>query len=171
MTQAPQGDTNMHIYRTPIRTVLLVLLVLLGLVACQSTATFFVGRTVEPALQIPLTAAPTQSGVWQTFDVVIHYDLVTDGDQLALTGNAELGEHYKRLYNRVGHLDLYLFLLDDNAAVLETASLTGSMFNGTEDEITIKANLLRPERLRAISFGYRGSVTSLDSQASFDELP
>mgnify|MGYP001194567041 CR=1 FL=1 len=155
----------------PTRMLILATVILSGLFACQNPATFFVGRPVEPILQIPITTAPTQNGVWQTFDLVINYTLYNNDDQIEVTGRAELGEHYQRLYNRVTQLDLYLFLLDGNAAVLKTIPLNGSLLRSTGEEITINTTVLKPVGLKALSFGYRGSVTSLDSHTSFDELP
>ncbi len=155
----------------PARILLLATVTLCGLFACQNPATFFVGRPVEPILQIPITTAATQNGVWETFDLVINYTLYNNGDQIEVTGKAELGEHYQRLYNRVTQLDLYLFLLDGNAAVLKTIPLNGSLLRSTGEEITINTTALKPAGLKALSFGYRGSVASLDSHTSFDELP
>jgi len=161
----------MFLHTFKARMLLLATVILCGLFACQSPATFFVGRSVDPTLQIPLTTALAQNGTWQTFDLVINYTLHNNDDQIEITGKAELGEHYQRLYNRVTQLDLYLFLLDSNAAVLETLPLTGSLLGGTDEQININATIPRIAGLKALTFGYRGSVNSIDSHTSFDELP
>ncbi len=150
---------------------LLLCLALASLVACQSVGSFFVGRSVEPNLRVPLTAASPQTGTWQTFDLTIRYSVRKHADSLDISGHAELGEHYQTLYTRLKRLDVYLFFLNSDAQVLETVALSSGLSSDINQQMRFNHSLRLPPGTTDISFGYRGEVTSLDSYASFDELP
>jgi hypothetical protein len=152
-------------------TGLFLIVALAGLFGCQSVSSFFVGETVEPELGVPLTAGVLQKGTWKTFDVVISYSAEMGADRLDIYGHAGLGEHHRMMYDSLKHLDVYLFFLNNDSAVLETVLLATNLSSSIDQQVEFMKILPLPPGTRAISFGYRGATTSLDGNASFDELP
>lgn len=150
--------------------VLSLLVVAAGLFACQSVSSFFVGRTVSEHLRIPLAENTVQNGTWETFDLVINYSVESRGDKMTISGQTELGEHYQRMYERLNRLEVYLFLLNGESAVLETVQLASALTTRTDQRMDFRKSLPLPAGTRAISFGYRGEATSMDGHSSFDSL-
>ena len=145
--------------------------VLILLTGCQATKDYYVGNRVESNLTIPLTIGHSTSGLWQTFEMEIHYSAHMDHEYLDLSGQGSLGEHYRQMYDKVQQLEVYVFFLDGKSAVLKTAVLDPVLIMRTEQKFNFKKTLPLPPGTKAISFGYRGKVSSFEDTTYFYELP
>lgn len=151
---------------------LLLIILPMTLTGCQSAANYFAGTRVEPNLQVPLHPGESKSGVWQTFEMIIQYSADMGQENLRISGQAQLSQHYQLLYHRLSRFDLYLFLLDGESRVLKTVSLHPGLLLDTEDEIPFDRTIALPARTEAISFGYSGKVDSSEDDTDiFWELP
>jgi len=150
---------------------LFLVMTLTGLVGCQSVSTFFVGRPVDKTLTIVLPEGQIRNGTWNTFDVVIDYSANKHDGQLDLSGSVRLTDRYGILYESLNRLDVYLFLLNSDGNILKTVALTGALSTTIDQRLNFSQRLALPAGTSAISFGYRGKVSSMDGGATFDELP
>lgn len=139
-------------------TAMFLVVALVGLFGCQSVSSYFVGRTVEPELRIPLTVGASQKGTWKTFDILVNYSVEMNVETLSITGHAELGDHYQAIYNRIAYLNVYLFFLDDASTVLETVLLARSLSTNIDGLFNFDKKLTLPHKATMIAFGYDGEV-------------
>jgi hypothetical protein len=156
--------------KTKLACLLLACLVSLAL-ACVDTAMLYRDATVTSVPVVALQEGSTVAGRWETFDLVIDYKYVKRGDSLELSGQAGLSEHYRMNYAGVSRMQSYLFFLDQDARVLETAVFVKAWTSGIEDIQEFSATHRVPAGTTGISFGYSGTVDGMDSIASFYELP
>lgn len=148
-----------------------VICVILLLAGCQSLATFHLGQHVLPADSTPLQAGGPHQGVSDNFEMVIPYTYEYRDNSLEIASAARLGEHYRSLYSRLNRLDIYLYFLDADYAVIATALLANAASLAVEDQIDFKRRLAVPPRTTAFSFGYQGQVSELEDFATFDKRP
>ena len=65
---------------------------------------------------------------------------------------------------------VYLFLLDADAIILQTAEIQAFLMS-TEDKFTFNIPFKANESMKGFSFGYRGVASDMDGQTYFDSLP
>ena len=145
-------------------------IITLLLSGCLSPQELYLGNKVETE-QVALVRGVPQSGTWQTFDLNIAYNYLTTAENIDISGQAELGDHQKMVYDRVRSLDIYLFFLDPEARVLLTEPLNRTFGGTTDQKMTFKRSYKIPSGTVALSFGYSGKVEELDSQMYFYQLP
>lgn len=138
--------------------------------ACVETAMLYRGATVSSVPVVALQEGPPVAGRWETFEMAIDYTYQRNGDNLELSGQARLSQHYRDNYGGVTRMQTYLFFLDQDARVLETVSIV-TPWNGIEDAQKFSNSFTMPAGTTAISFGYSGAVNGMDGDASFYELP
>ena len=138
--------------------------------ACVETAMLYRGATVSSVPVVAQQEGTPVAGRWETFEMAIDYTYQRDGDNLELSGQAALGQHYQMNYTGVLRMQTYLFFLDRDARVLETFSIV-TPWSGIEDAQKFSKSYPMPAGTTAISFGYSGSVNSMDSTSSFYKLP
>lgn len=156
----------------PVRTVLLIVICILALLVsgCLPTQALYIGNKVT-AEKIALSKDASQVGSWETFDIKIAYKFAVKGDLLEISGQAELGDHQKMVYDHVRSLDIYLFFLDHDSRVLLTEPLDRSFGGSTEQTALFTRSYKIPPGSKALSFGYSGQVAEQDGQMSFYLLP
>lgn len=140
------------------------------LMACTPVAELYRGKPVDAPDIVWLKPAGTDAGNWQTFDLSIDYQYAQDGTSLDVSGQGRLGQHYQLIYDGVRFLTVYLFLLDGDGRVLETAELPVFLWN-TEDTFDFKRRLNVTDLVKGLSFGYRGQAYELQDTSYFDHLP
>ncbi|MBW2474858.1 MAG: hypothetical protein JRE56_09725 [Deltaproteobacteria bacterium] len=138
---------------------------------CVETAMLYHGAHVTSVPVVALQEGPSVAGRWETFDMTIDYKYQRNGDNLELSGQAALSQHYQMNYASVLRMQTYLFFLDQDARVLETAFFVTPWSSGVEDIQEFSKSYPMPFGTTALSFGYSGSVNGMDSTASFYELP
>lgn len=145
---------------------LLSLIVLAGLIlsGCQSTATFYQGYKAEDKNVIPLTGQAAQ-GSWETFDVNLIYRAEQSGNMLNVDGTVNFSFYHTANISRIRNLSLYLFLLDEDAQVLETELLIRTGLTQPEDQLSFAGNLAIPAEARSFAFGYRGQAHGDDNDS------
>lgn len=126
---------------------------------CIQTSRMYYGNTVSPDKVISIQNVGSHKGYVETFDVVINYEFVRDGEVLELVGQAALSERNQLLYASLRKLFVYLFFLDENSRVLETVSLTGALTGDTYERLGFSRTLKVPAGAVGISFGYSGTVS------------
>ena len=154
------------------RSFLLIVFCLLALLisGCLQTQELYIGNKVT-AEKVALGKEDPQVGTWETFDLKIAYEFVVNGQNLDISGQIELGDHQKMVYDRVRSLDVYLFFLDHDSRVLLTQPLDRSFQGGTQWTESFTRSYEIPDGTKALSFGYSGQVTEQDGQLSFWLLP
>ena len=141
-----------------------------ALTGCVPTTELYIGKPVTAAPVIELQKDAKAAGTWQTFDMTVNYTYAVKAGLLEIAGQGELSQHYQMTYDVVKTLRVYLFLLDGNGFVLETADIP-AFLTSTEDKFTFSKTFKDSESVRGLSFGYRGVATDMDGQASFYSLP
>jgi len=156
----------------PVRTVLLIVICTLALLVsgCLPPQALYIGNQVT-AEKVALSKDASQVGTWETFDLKIAYKFAVKGDILEISGQAELGDHQKMVYDHVRSLDIYLFFLDHDSRVLLTEPLDRSFRGSTERTLFFTRSYKIPDGTKALSFGYSGQVAEQDGQMSFYLLP
>ncbi|SHH95343.1 hypothetical protein [Desulfofustis glycolicus] len=138
---------------------------LLLLSACQMTSSPpFQDRYYDAQEAIPLKAGTVQESTWQTFDVVIDYRYQATADTIEVNGAAALGRHYQDLYERLTKLDVYLFLLDDTARVLQSRKIAQALASETDTVLTFSETIALPPGANHLAFGYEGRVQASDPE-------
>ncbi|TNF51636.1 MAG: hypothetical protein EP304_00310, partial [Deltaproteobacteria bacterium] len=84
------------------RTFLLTVSCLLALLVsgCLQTQELYIGNKVT-AEKVEIKKDGPQVGIWETFDLKIAYEFVVNGQNLDISGQIELGDHQKMVYDRV----------------------------------------------------------------------
>ena len=154
------------------RIVLLIFFCSLILVVsgCLQTQELYIGNKVT-AEKIALGKDAPQAGAWETFDLKIAYEFVVKGQDLDISGQIELGDHQKMVYDYVRFLDIYIFFLDHDSRVLLTEALDSSFASSVDRTVLFKRSYKIPDGTEALSFGYSGKVEEQDGQMSFYLLP
>ena len=154
------------------RTSLLIFscLLVLFVSGCLQTQEHYIGNKVT-AEKVELRKDAPQVGTWETFDLKIAYEFVVKGQDLDISGQAELGDHQKMVYDNVRSLDIYLFFLDHDSRVLLTEPLDRSFAGSTEQRVSFTRSYEIPVGAKALSFGYSGQVEEQDGQMTFYLLP
>jgi hypothetical protein len=139
--------------------------------ACVETAMLYRGATVSSVPVVALQEGPPVAGRWETFDLAIDYTYQRNGDNLELSGQAALSQHYQMNYSGVLRMQTYLFFLDRDARVLETAFFVTPWTSDVEDIQKFSKSYPMPAGTTGLSFGYSGAVNAMDGNASFYKLP
>ena len=138
---------------------------------CVETAAMFHGNAVSPVYVVTLQENAPVAGRWETFDLIIDYEAIRDGDVLEIKGQAALSQHYQIVYDRVRYLIVYLFFVDENGRVLETIDFVDNLGGSPEDILQFAKFYKIPPGTTGISFGYSGKVMDWESMKSFYLLP
>jgi len=137
---------------------------------CIQTQALYIGNKVT-AEKIALGEDAPQVGTWETFDLKIAYEFVVKDQDLDISGQIELGDHQKMVYDYVRSLDIYLFFLDNDSRVLLTEPLDRTFRGSTQRTEPFARTYKIPAGAKALSFGYSGQVAEQDGQMSFYLLP
>lgn len=139
--------------------------------ACASVApsTMFIGNRVSS----PVVALQQRSSAdsWQTFDIKIDFAGTLSGDRYAISGTAELGQHYQMNYANLRDLRVFLFFVDDRTRVLAATLLARSLTGDIDEALPFNRSLAVPAGTAGITFGYDGQVREMEASTSFYLLP
>ena len=149
----------------------LILCILFTSTSCVVIHDMYHGNAVASEDIVVLQIGEEQVASWETFDVIINLSYGLNGDNLELLGEGQLGAHYSSVYTHIRSLTVYLFLLDKQGHVLETLPVGTTSMWSTDDKFTINQSIKLPELTTGLSFGYNGTVSEFDSNASFSKLP
>lgn len=138
---------------------------------CTDTSMLYQGAPVTSVPIVTLQEGVPVAGRWETFDLVIDYTYKKNNDKLEIAGQARLGDHYRENYEGISRMQTYLFFLDQDARVLETAFFVTPWSGSNEDIQEFSKFYTVPASTTGISFGYSGAVNGMDGSASFYELP
>jgi hypothetical protein len=133
-------------------------LMLLALVGCQSSATFYRGYQADTANVAPLAQVAEQQGRWETFDLDLNYRYRYADRMLDISGAIDLGLYHEINTRLIRSLNVYLFFVDDQARVLETAWLVRSARFRPEESLSFAKSLKVPAGTAALAFGYDGEA-------------
>ena len=137
---------------------------------CLQTQELYIGNKVT-AEKIALGKDSPQVGTWETFDLKIAYEFVVKGQDLDISGQIELGDHQKMVYDNVRSLYIFLFFLDHDSRVLLTEPLDRTFMGSTQQTVSFTRSYKVPAGAKALSFGYSGKVAEQDGQMTFYLLP
>jgi hypothetical protein len=138
---------------------------------CVEFAMLYHGKTVSNVPVVALQEGGPVTGQWKTFDLVIDYEYIKKGDNLDISGKAALSQHYQMTYEWLVSMRTYIFFLDKDSRVLETANFAAAWSGSTQDPQNFSESYKIPQGTAGISFGYSGQVRDERSGYNFYELP
>lgn len=150
-------------------------ILLIGLSGCQvqNISSYYVGLQTNPNESLSLAKEGVRSGQWETFDLLIDYQYQRENHSLKISGDTTFSNYYQMNMGTLRNLELFLFFLDTESKVLETARILRGLGRDLYESRHFEKTLEIPESARAISFGYRGSAREEQWQRIewFDHLP
>jgi hypothetical protein len=154
----------------------LMVISLVSIVACQGSLFSYRGSTVKPYRRINLLEDGLYKGSWQTFDLTIEYQYEIKADMLHLSGVAELGDHYKSLYEILSYLYITVYFLDTDGKVMEEKLILNTPSPYIDDNFLFNHHLKIPPGTASITLGYMGGVGGGGGDtggggASFSKVP
>jgi hypothetical protein len=129
------------------------------------------GKTVSSAPVVALQEGRSTTGEWKTSDVKIDYEFIQKGDDLEISGQATLSQSNQMLYSIISRMDAYIFFLDKNSRVIETAYFVDEWATSTQDIQNFSKSYRVPTGTTGFSFGYSGELKGLGSTETIYELP
>lgn len=142
--------------------VALLILASFILTGCQSTESFYRGYQAQNDSISQLSTDGTQQGYWKTFDIDMSYQYDYADNVLNISGALALGLYYEMNISRIKSMDIFLFFLDDESKVLQTAYISRSMINWPDEGLLFTKSINVPAGAKAIAFGYRGKALGDD---------
>lgn len=149
----------------------LLCLLALAVSGCIETSAMYHDNQVQTGQVATLQAGGDQSDTWVTFDLSIDYRYRYDAELLEMSGQVNLSEHYQMNYATLKYLQVYLFFLDKDSRVLETAALNIPQSGSVHDSQSFSQSFRVPPATVAISFGYSGEAGGRKDNKSFYLLP
>ena len=138
---------------------------------CVELAVMYNGKAVSKVPVIALQEGGSIKGRWETFDLIIDYQYIKKGDRLEISGQTALTQHYQMIYDQLSRMRAYIFFLDQNSRVLETAPFADAWPSSTQDIQDFSESYTVPQGTTKISFGYSGQVRDGKTLESFYKLP
>lgn len=138
---------------------------------CVETPMLYHGNAVS---SVPVVAMQEGSSIaerWETFDLIIDYKYIKKGDRFEISGQAALSQHYQMAYDGITRMDVYIFFLDKDSRVLETAFLVNTWLGNIRDSQDVSKSYKVPIGTTGISFGYSGEVSTDMGNKAFYALP
>lgn len=137
----------------------------------QNISSYYQGLLVNQTESLPLPDKELQNGIWKTYDLLLDYQYQTEGNSLRISGSTVLSDFYQINMTFLRRLDLFLFFLDKDSRVLETAQLLKVMSSSLDSPLTFKKTVQIPQATKAIAFGYNGVARNGRDLTRFELLP
>jgi len=137
------------------------------LAGCASLFSFE-GQATKPENRIPVEDGGPYKGVWETYDVIVSYEYKKDGQNLLLTGEANLAGHLTRGFPVIDFFYIHAHLLDENGTIISSKKLLSARnreYNYFYDPSFNHTILMPPEAL-SLAFSYSGRVRDSGSSRS-----
>jgi hypothetical protein len=93
------------------------------------------------------------------------------GDRFEISGQAALSQHYQMTYDGISKMYVYIFFLDKDSRVLETAYLVNPWTGNTQDIQDFSKSYKVPNGTTGFSFGYSGEASEDLGNMTFYALP
>jgi hypothetical protein len=138
---------------------------------CVKTPMLYHGNTVTSAPVVSLVEGGPIMGEWKTTDVTIDYKYFKKGNNFEISGQASLSQTNQMLYSIVQQMDSYIFFLDKNSRIIETANFIEEWTSGTQDIQNFSKSFKVPTGTTGFSFGYSGELKDVNSTVSIYQLP
>ena len=138
---------------------------------CIEIPMLFHGNTVSSVPVVALLEGSPAAGSWETFDLIIDYKYMKQGDRFEISGQAALSQHYQMTYDGISKMYVYIFFLDKDSRVLETAYLVNPWTGNTQDIQDFSKSYKVPNGTTGVSFGYSGEVSEDLGNNIFYALP
>ena len=137
---------------------------------CIEIPMLFHGNTVSSVPVVDLLEGPA-AGRWETFDLIIDYKYIKQGDRFEISGQAALSQHYQMTYDGISRMYVYIFFLDKDSRVLETAYLVNAWAGNTQDIQNFSKSYKVPNGTTGVSFGYSGEASGDLGNTTFYAMP
>ena len=138
---------------------------------CAEIPMLYHGNTVSSVPVVAMQEGSSTAGIWETFDLIIDYKYIKKGDSFEISGQAALSQHYQMTYDGLTRMYVYIFFLDKDSRVLETAFLVNALSGNTRDIQDFSKSYKVPIGTTGISFGYSGEVSTDKGNMAFYKLP
>ena len=138
---------------------------------CVEIPMMYHGNTVSSVPVVAMQEGSSRAGIWETFDLIIDYKYIKKGDSFEISGQAALSQHYQMTYDGISRMYVYIFFLDKNSRVLETAYLVTAWTGNTQDIQDFSKSYKVPNGTIGVSFGYSGEVSEDLGNKTFYKLP
>ncbi len=146
------------------------ILLLAGLIACQSGLTSYHGKTVVPDNRFELPAGAPHKGSWQTRDLLVEFQYLREQQDLQISGLVK-PQDYLRHFDRLKYLFFSVHFVDAGGKVLVDKVIISAGYRvAMPEKMAFKANLKVPPDSTAIAFSYMGDayLSGADSIGSSD---
>ncbi len=138
---------------------------------CVKTTMLYHGNTVTSAPVVALLEGGPTTGIWKTSDVTIYYKYIKKGDDFDISGQASLSQSNQMLYSNISKMYSYIFFLDINSQVIETANFVVAWTDSTQDNQDFSKSYKVPTGTTGFSFGYSGKLVDELSTETIYKLP
>ena len=140
------------------RIIIFISLSLLSLLACTTTQELFRGKIAKQADRIHIISSDTDSGVWNTNELSVHYTYTSLPDHLNLTGYISISEYITNSYPKIRSLSVLVSFLDSKGTVVSTHHINSlySVNSNPPEKITFNATVSLPVEAVAFCFSYSG---------------
>ncbi|MBN1636624.1 MAG: hypothetical protein JW920_08925 [Deltaproteobacteria bacterium] len=141
-----------------IRVIIFISLSLFSLLACTTTQELYRGETAKQAERIHIISGATDSGVWNTNELAVHYTYTSLPDQLTLGGYISISEYITNSYQKIRSLSLLVSFLDTKGIVISTHHINPlySVNASPPEKMTFHATVSLPVEAAAFCFSYSG---------------
>ena len=133
------------------------LLLLLTLIACQSSQFSYRGKEVVEESRIVLKQGGPHEGVWKTKDFTFNYTYTREAGKLKISGDLILDDYYWNMEI----MDFIFFrvnYIDSDGKLQDSKPLWSTTYKGWDYEWFIKREIDLPEYAKSIGFSYVGSM-------------
>jgi len=135
---------------------LIVLISILILSGCQTTAGYYKGAKADEDTIIALAGAGEEMQNWKDLHADIDYLVTRQGDQLKIEGTLGFAGYPLQMMASVKDFKLKLFLLDQDGRVLDYFDLQRTVSRSLDNKTPFSKSFITPAGTVAMSFGYEG---------------
>lgn len=93
--------------------------------------------------------------LWETNDVTVRYKMVTDENNLNVSGTIQIADSVLYTFPNVRFFNLYLYFLDENGKATGRYNIS-PLYSTNFDRTPFSRSLPKSEESVSIAFGYRG---------------
>ncbi|HPQ43966.1 MAG TPA: hypothetical protein PKZ42_07025 [Syntrophales bacterium] len=146
------------------RVIIFISLSLFSLLACASTHELYRGETAKQADRIHIVSGGTESGIWNTNELAVHYTYTSLPDRLSLEGNISISESITNSYPKIRSLSLLVSFLYTDGRVISTHHISPlySVNSTAPEKIPFNASVSLPGEAAAFCFSYSGEFLGDD---------
>ena len=140
------------------RNVILLGVVAVFLLACQSLMVSYQGATVHSEDRIPLVAGALQAGGYLAPDLAVYYQYVWNQSELDISGVVVFAGSISNNFTLIKKFHMSLVLLDAQGRILEMKLLQTASPGDPSNPMPFRQRLTAPPGVSGMAFVYSGDA-------------